>query len=588
MVVPSDAGRSPPLPWLRYAGPACAGPGCPLRRRAVASAPLASLRGARMRGPWLSPQTPGGRLRSLGFATRGPHARALVVPSDAGRSPPLPWLRYAGPACAGPGCPLRRRAVASAPLASLRGARMRGPWLSPQTPGGRLRSLGFATRGPHARALVVPSDAGRSPPLPWLRYAGPAFAGPMRNAGRQARPQGFNPRPRTGVSWASPLVVPSDAGRSPPLPWLRYAGPAFAGPGCPLRRRAVASAPLASLRGARMRGPWLSPQTPGGRLRSLGFATRGPHARALVVPSDAGRSPPLPWLRYAGPACAGPGCPLRRRAVASAPLASLRGARIRGPWLSPQTPGGRLRSLGFATRGPHSRALVVPSDAGRGSPGLRPWLSPQTPGGRLRSLGFATRGPHARALVVPSDAGRSPPLPWLRYAGPACAGPGCPLRRRAVASAPLASLRGARMRGPWLSPQTPGGRLRSLGFATRGPHARALVVPSDAGRSPPLPWLRYAGPACAGPGCPLRRRAVASAPLASLRGARMRRPYAQCRPPSTTARFQSTPPHGTPVDREPLQFLRVLGVVSRTDCRFVPFDTAPSYSRFVLSVESCP
>ncbi len=130
-------------------------------------------------------------------------------------------------------------------------------------------------------------------------------------------------RQRIGLAW--PMPVPAD-GTGVPVrqrgggarrlratdPFGRLTRPHWGhGPPEPLKRRAGASAPLASLvfpepsnagRGrpaAWLRSHWLAgpqwkisvdPQTPGGRIRALGFAS-------FRRPSDAGRGHPAAWLR---------------------------------------------------------------------------------------------------------------------------------------------------------------------------------------------------------------------------------------------------------------------------------------------------
>ena len=173
------------------------------------------------------------------------------------------------------------------------------------------------------------------------------------------------------------------------------------------------------------------------------------------VPSDAGRAHPGPWLRshwLAGPQwpsrCAPVCCSLRRRAGPSGPLASLADARgasmaqsLRSGLVFPQTPGAGIRLLGFARIG--SRGRQWPS---RCAP---VWLFPQTPGAGIRLLGFARIGSRGRG--------------WPSR----CAPVWCSLRRRAQASACLASL-----------------------ALARGASMGVFVVPSNAGRGHPAAWLR--------------------------------------------------------------------------------------------------
>jgi hypothetical protein len=71
----------------------------------------------------------------------------------------------------------------------------------------------------------------------------------------------------------------------------------------------------------------------------------------------------------------------------------------------PQTPGGRIRALGFAStrtrgrrRGPRTGDVSVSGLAGL----IWPWTltrlrRPQTPGGRIRALGFAPWGARRRS-----------------------------------------------------------------------------------------------------------------------------------------------------------------------------------------------
>ena len=333
----------------------------------------------------------------------------------------------------------------------------------------------------------------------------PRTGGDEKAARQPQGESGFNPRPRTGVSWASPLVIPSDAGRSPPLPWLRYAGAAFAGP----------------MHNASCRA------------RPKGFNPR---------PRTGGR-----------PACADK----RQHRVAVSIHAPARGATIwewrNSPWplVSIHAPA-RGATLDIRSGNPHD-SRFNPRPRTGGDWRIQEELSP--------GYGFQSTPPHGGrppvvlvplvAFYVSIHAPARGATDWQRCVKTYDSGfnprprtggdlPLCQGHRHRRSVSIHAPARGAT---PRYSQTFDSSRCFNPRPRTGGD--RDITIKRVAGRrfwfqsTPP-----HGGVLGFALGYPLRRRAVASAPLASLRGARMRGPYAQCWPPSTTARFQSTPPHG--------------------------------------------